>query len=102
MNAASPAASDVRVVPAGDAALVVGFEARIDPLVTARVVALADAIRLAAPDGVRDVVPRYRSVTVCVDPLRTAADDRSSRLARGAARMAQERALMSVEDMWSR
>jgi inhibitor of KinA len=59
-----------RIVPAGDAALTVEADARIDPMVNARVIALADAIRFSAVAGIRDVVPTYRSVTVFFDPLR--------------------------------
>ncbi len=60
-----------RIVAAGDSALVVEFDARIDPLINARAIALADAIQSAALGGVRDVVPTYRSVAVYFDPLRT-------------------------------
>jgi inhibitor of KinA len=58
-----------RIVPAGDSALVVELEARIDPAVNARTIALAEAIQSAAITGVRDVVPTYRSVAVYFDPL---------------------------------
>ena len=60
-----------RIVSAGDAALVVEFDARIDPAVNARAIALAEAIQSAGLAGVRDVVPTYRSVAVYFDPLRT-------------------------------
>jgi inhibitor of KinA len=60
-----------RIVPAGDAALTVEADARIDPVVNARVIALADAVRSSSVAGIRDVVPTYRSVTVFFDPLRT-------------------------------
>jgi len=63
--------SAFRVVAAGDSALVVEFEDRIDPLVNARVIALADALQSAAVAGVRDIVPTFRSVAVYFDPLRT-------------------------------
>jgi len=63
--------SDFRLVPAGDSALIVEFEARIDPAVNARAIALADAVRAAAIAGIRDVVPTYRSVAVYFDPLST-------------------------------
>ena len=56
---------------AGDSAVVVEFEPRIDPVVNARAIRLAEAVRTAAIEGVRDVVPAYRSVTVYFDPLRT-------------------------------
>jgi inhibitor of KinA len=62
--------SAFRVVPAGDSAIVVEFEERIDPAVNARVIALADALQKAAITGVRDIVPTFRSVAVYFDPLR--------------------------------
>ena len=61
----------IRVVPAGDAVLVVEFEERIDPETSARGVALADAMTAEQIPGVRDVVPAYRSVAIYFDPLRT-------------------------------
>src|ERR1700722_16934438 len=60
-----------RIVPAGDSAIVVELEERIDPAVNGRVIRLADAISAAAIPGVRDVVPTYRSVAVFFDPVRT-------------------------------
>jgi inhibitor of KinA len=60
-----------RIVPAGDSALIVEFDERIDPDVNARTIACADAIEAARVAGVRDVVPTYRSVAVYFDPLRT-------------------------------
>ena len=60
-----------RIVPAGDSALVVEFEERIDPVISARGAALADALVAEHIAGVRDVVPTYRSVAVYFDPLRT-------------------------------
>lgn len=60
-----------RVVPAGDAALVVEFDEVIDPAVNARAIAVSNRIDAARVRGVRDVVPTYRSVAVYFDPLRT-------------------------------
>ena len=74
-----------RIVPAGDSALIVEFEERIDPEVNARVVALTDRLNTKPVDGVRDVVPTYRSVAVYFDPLRTRHDDLVARLERDAA-----------------
>jgi inhibitor of KinA len=59
-----------RIVPAGDSAVIVEFEERIDPDVNARTIGLAESIQTAALSGVRDVVPTYRSVAVYFDPLR--------------------------------
>jgi inhibitor of KinA len=64
-------ADTFRVVPAGDSALIVEFEERIEPAVNRRTIAAADGIQNAAISGVRDVVPTYRSVAVYFDPLRT-------------------------------
>ena len=63
--------SHYRLVPAGDSALIVEFEERIDPVVNTRAVAFAEALQAARIDGVRDVVPTFRSVAVYFDPLRT-------------------------------
>ena len=63
-----------RIVPAGDSALIVEFEERIDPAVNARAICCAEAIQAARLPGVRDVVPTYRSVAVYFDPLRTDSD----------------------------
>ena len=62
---------DFQIVRAGDAAFIVRFAERIDPLVNARAIALADRLTAAAPDGVQDVVPTFRSVAVYFNPLRT-------------------------------
>jgi inhibitor of KinA len=63
-----------RVVLAGDSAVIVEFEERIDPAVNARTIACAEAIQAANLPGVRDVVPTYRSVAIYFDPLRTNSD----------------------------
>ena len=63
--------SPIRLVQAGDASVVAELEARVDPVVNARAVALAAAMRAAAVPGVRDVVSTYRTVAVYFDPLRT-------------------------------
>ncbi len=78
-----------RIVPAGDSALVVEFEDRIDPAVNARAVALADALRAKPIGGVRDVVPTYRSVAIYFDPLQTNQDALLARLEHDAGRPAR-------------
>lgn len=60
-----------RLVQAGDAAVIAEFEDRIDSVVNARAIALASAVRSAGIEGIRDVVPTYRSVAVYFDPIRT-------------------------------
>jgi inhibitor of KinA len=59
----------IRVVPAGDCAVIAEFEERIDPEINARVIALADSLRSCGLRGVRDIVPTFRSVAVYFDPL---------------------------------
>ena len=61
--------SDLRIVPAGDAALLVELPARIDPAVSSWAVALARAVKRRCGASVRDVVVGYSSVTVYFDPL---------------------------------
>lgn len=59
------------IIAAGDSAIVVEFEERIDPAVNTQAIALADALQAASIPGVRDIVPTYRAVAVYFDPLRT-------------------------------
>ena len=74
-----------RIVQAGDSAVIVEFEERIDPVVNARVIAVAESIQGAALAGVRDVVPTYRSVAVYFDPLRVNFDELMERIESAAA-----------------
>ena len=72
-----------RIVPAGDSMLVVEFEERIDPAINRRAIALAESLHGAAIDGVRDIVPTFRTVAVFFDPLRTDYDALVERIERG-------------------
>lgn len=77
--ASPPAEPPARLLPLGDAAYTLEFGAAIDPAIHARVVGAAAALnaaRGAEPllDGLTDVVPTFRSVTVHFDPDRTEAD----------------------------
>jgi inhibitor of KinA len=58
-----------RIVPAGDAALLVEWPARIDPETSGRAVGLADTLRARPDNRIRDVVVGYCTVTVYFDPL---------------------------------
>ena len=78
-------AHDYRIVSAGDSAVLVEFEARIDSRINQRVVALAEAIEGARIAGVRDVVPTFRSLAVYFDPLRTDFAHLTERLTEAAA-----------------
>ena len=75
-----------RIIPAGDSALFVEFEERIDIEVNARTIALADSVQGAAIAGVCDVVPTYRSVAIYFDPLRIDYDALMTRVERELAR----------------
>ena len=70
------------IVAAGDSAVFVEFEERIDVGVNARAIALAEAVQTAAIAGVRDVVPTFRSVTIYFDPLRANYDALIDRIER--------------------
>jgi KipI family sensor histidine kinase inhibitor len=61
--------TDVRLVAAGDAALVVELPPAFDPVTSARVVAIGDAARRRCGSALRDVVVGYHTVTVYFDPL---------------------------------
>jgi inhibitor of KinA len=65
---------EAHIVPAGDSALLVEFEERIDVHVNDRVIGLAARVAEAKVAGVRDVVPAFRSLTVHFDPLATDVD----------------------------
>lgn len=59
-----------RLLSLGDAALTVEFGHEFDPELNAQVMAFAETVRAHMWDGLLDVVPTYRSVTIHVDPLR--------------------------------
>ena len=86
--------ASVQIVPAGDSAVFIEFEDRIDPAINRRVIAVARAVEAAHLPGVRDVVPTYRSVAIHFDPLRT---DYHALVAR-AAREAEQVAAGTVLD----
>lgn len=58
-----------RFLDAGETALVVEFGEAIDPALNDRVLALDDALRAAAPRGVIEIVPTFRSLLIQYDPL---------------------------------
>jgi KipI family sensor histidine kinase inhibitor len=79
-----------RIVSAGDSALILEFEDRIDPAINARAVAVADRVASVKLSGVRDVVPTFRSVAVHFDPLRTHVAELTARLESEASRLFDE------------
>src|SRR5262249_404837 len=79
---AHPMTADFEIVTAGDSVLIVRFAERVDPAINARAIALAERLGAAAPPGVRDIVPTYRSVAVYSSPVRTRQDRLLSELQR--------------------
>jgi KipI family sensor histidine kinase inhibitor len=59
-----------RLLALGDGALTLEFGDRIDPALNAKVIAARDALAALRLDGISDVVPTWRSLTVHFDPLR--------------------------------
>ena len=76
--------------PSGEAAFAIEFGDRIDPALQDRVIALAGALAGAAPPGLEEVVPTYRSVLVLYDPDATDPRALLDALPRGAAAAARE------------
>jgi len=58
----------MRFLPAGDTVLVVEFGDRVDRALSDQVLQLSDRIREAAPDGLIETVPTFRSLSVHYDP----------------------------------
>lgn len=58
------------ILALGDGALTLEFGDRIDAEVNARVMAARNAVADLGMDGISDLVPTYRSLTVHFDPLR--------------------------------
>jgi inhibitor of KinA len=77
-----------RYLVAGDAALVVEFGEAIDPAINRRVRELFLATERAGLEGIRDLVPTYRSLLVSYDPLLTTFDALRARLSQIEAHLA--------------
>jgi KipI family sensor histidine kinase inhibitor len=59
-----------RLLDLGDGALTLEFGDRIDQALSAQVIAARDALSALKLEGISDVVPTWRSLTVHFDPLR--------------------------------
>lgn len=59
---------DYRILPAGDAAVVVDFGDRIERALNSRVLALAQAVAEDHLAGVVETVPTFRSLMICYEP----------------------------------
>jgi len=58
-----------RYLDQGEAALTVEFGDAVDPVISASVLALDEALRACPPPGVRETTPTYRSLLVFYEPL---------------------------------
>ena len=92
----------IRLLPLGDTAWTVEFGDRIEPAVHGRVLGLFDALEKARADeqfaGIVDIVPTYRSLTVCYDPFVC----NGERLGKALIELAQTTVAASVEGrLWS-
>ena len=77
--------SDYRILPCGDAALVVKLGNDISVKTGTRVRALMQALSGKEGKGIVDLIPAYCSLTVCFDPLAVSYDKLCRRIARLAA-----------------
>jgi KipI family sensor histidine kinase inhibitor len=94
---------DFRVVAAGDAAIRVELPERIDPAISDRAIALAEAIRRECAALVRDVVVGYSTVTAYFDPLRIDPDnveEQVTRLAKAGAPVAERKESLVDVPVW--
>ncbi|MCM2306917.1 MAG: 5-oxoprolinase subunit PxpB [Sulfuritalea sp.] len=82
-----------RLLALGDGALTLEFGDRIDPALNAQVIAARDALAALQLEGISDVVPAWRSLTVHFDPLRLDRELLSRHLLECAQAKAQELAL---------
>jgi KipI family sensor histidine kinase inhibitor len=81
-----------RLLDLGDGALTLEFGDRIDPALNARVMAARDALAALKLEGISDLVPTYRSLTVHFDPLQLDRDALGKQLLKVATRQGQESA----------
>jgi len=84
-----------RILALGDGALTLEFGNKIDPALNARVMAAHDVLSALNLDGISDLVPTYRSLTVYFDPLRLDRDVLTGCLLDAAQAPPQESALAS-------
>lgn len=82
-----------RLLALGDGALTLELGDRIDPALNARVMAARDTLAALKLDGIGDVVPTYRSLTVHFDPLRLDRELLGRRLLEAVLAPSQESAL---------
>ena len=83
---------------AGEAALVVEFGRVVDPAISDRVLALDAALAAGPPEGLRELVPTYRSLMIHYDPLRL---DRAALIALVEERLAMPAARNRAATLWT-
>ncbi len=76
----------MKLLPAGDQALVAEFGNSIDPEINRQVHALASALTREQVPGIRELVPTFRSLLICYDPAVTGFGQLSEALKRLAGR----------------
>lgn len=67
--------SELRILPAGDRALLIEFGQEISPAIQARVTSLANVLEQEPYAGVTEWVPTYRSLLVYFDPVQVKRDE---------------------------
>lgn len=67
MSATNLQLNDVKLLPAGDCALLAEFGRKVDSRINARVRALADAVLAADFVWYKDIVPAFASLLICFD-----------------------------------
>ena len=87
---AHPLLDGARLRPSGEDAFVVEFGETIDPALQDRVLALVAALDAAPPEGMREVVPTYRSALILYDAHATSPRALLAALPEGASAEARE------------
>ena len=82
--------TELRIVPAGDSAVVIELPSQIDPATNARAVALARILTGRCAAQVRDAVVGYSSVTLYFDPRVTRLDWLHAEIAAAGAALPQQ------------
>lgn len=68
------------IIPNGDCALDIRFDAPPSEALSRRIIALEQAIETQEWDGVRDLIPAYQCLTVCYDPLACNSEQLTTRI----------------------
>ena len=89
-----------RILPVGDAAVLVEFGDSIDPAINDRVYSFAESVTAADIEGVEELVPTYRSLLVQYDLHKVAYEDVAARLEEFA-KVAESPADTVPAGMWS-